>query len=234
MSGYRKLAKGFRRVTTESGTRATVFYLTLSGAPDTLPKIGEKFSRDRDDKELLVRNIEETLLGDLNTNNLWRVFYSTEAGVESAPDRSAPTIEMDHSFDIGANMLNIGPQANATWTTGGADVTQDMFLLVPEGSIRIERVFRSYSRLMAKIVTFAGKVNSKTFEGWPPGQVLFVGATASRFTNWFGFRRWRAALVFNVRTVKWNELWDKDNSRFDTTSVTLYEEADLDVILRPN
>lgn len=237
MAGYRLLANNYTLTEEQDRITGVKMYEKISGASDDLPELGDSWSSDYPGVTVIRRMM--TLHGDLKDNELWQINYSSGTDEGMALDAVMPTAKSSRSLQVGGEFLNIGVQTGATWNEPpNNSVPNDIYTTVITGTIRVDRMFHTFEKVLTLVIDYGGRVNSEVFMGRAADQVLFSGASAEEYQTTGGITRYRANLNFEVRAIPaaktasgnaggWNHLWDKENGHWDTTIPRVYPSADL-------
>ena len=227
----------------ENGARGEAAFINdPMGSYDSIPTLGSQWSfLGTVASGCTLRNIHlEYLEGDTSRIRYTLNYASAKDGGDN-PGKHTPSDADARSWDYGGEFQTIsGTAAGWTWSDG-TSLIGDKQLPIRVLSISFSRptaTLTSTTSLITAIKACAGKVNNATFEGWPAGCVLCLGAKGGTLRNEYGQLRYRFEIQFQVRLIpgKANNGWQyilNDAGAWDTPkngSNFLYGTADFSTL----
>ncbi len=111
------------------------------------------------------------------------------------------------ALDYSASTLNLSSKEASYKWPDGTDVDPSQTTSIRIVTVAMFYDIRDLPTLpSAMIIAAADTVNSETFQGAPPGHVLFEGARSRKRILATGNSNWSMSLAFSYRNKKWNDL----------------------------
>jgi len=182
--------------TSLGGTRA--FREGTHSTPTYLPKIGDAW--DTEYTNVTLKSIETSYIED--NDNCGRKFICTYNGLPYTQQAIINTDLLPRTMDIGGEMRAWEPRGNLwKWASNGNVISnQNLSRRVVIVNYRMYRTVKDFNEYTVAMINIAGKINAQDFHGFPVGSVLFLGPNMSEFKNKIGATRWRAELLFSIKS----------------------------------
>ena len=255
MAGYKEIVEDREFIVTkekQEGTKS--FYKQAAGTSD-LPALDDPWSTAY--KNCILRKIKYTpFFPDPANRALWidKLFCIFSSSADSGNDNNSQSYDPDgRKFNLGAEVMGVESPTGWTWEDTGS-VAQPLFKSNIMGTFTIQRLLTSDSAkntwIAQRLLTHAGTINDRTFEGWTIGSVLFSGLSGGTQYDENGDRTWLFDLEFTYRIIRdeasaivgddWLYIWRKDNGTGepkwdkpkDVNNKYLYEKTDLSMLLK--
>lgn len=139
--------------------------------------------------------------------------YVVTANYSSAPWLNEPPQE---NIEFSLETFETGE--GRTWLNAGTTMDSSMTIQNPTLTRTIS--FVSESIPLTAILSAVGKVNYKTFQGFPPETLLFLGATTDTAYRWeSGDYVYRITYRFCWKRYGWNIVWRQPRQAIDDTGM---------------
>lgn len=121
------------------------------------------------------------------------------------------------SIDYSADEI-ILPQTTSVWKFATTGNVVDASQFPSRRNINVAltwKTFNNFSIPSSTFMAYAGAVNSDTFLGASPGQVLFAGAKTTRQLNTVGVEAWDITYPFIFNEIGWNDIYNPQTGNFE-------------------
>ena len=153
--------------------------------------------------------------------------FVVEGGVR--PDPGAAFADLPRRWRIGGEVLSLETDSPFYWESDGALVNQLLQKNIVRETYIITKVESSMdpasaSGAHAAIINAGGKLNSTSWEGFAPGQWMYMGADIDEQYSSSGTVSYRVEHTFAARIIGtsdgWQKIWNSEFSLWDRVSTT--------------
>jgi hypothetical protein len=185
---YKRTAEGYQYNETEDGITGQEIYIRddVSGtlAVASLPVVGSSVHSDPYGSAVgsCYCRTKNAVFPDGHPDTLkWTMSFGTrKPSAESNPINNDPN---NRRFRMGAEMVTIESPSIGSWVWGsgsgsGTPIDQKIYQRIVQGDFTIPKSKLTPAQntaFIGSVISYAGRINSATFEGFPAGQVYFSG-----------------------------------------------------------